>query len=71
MPNNVKNGKTKMARGGAMMMDEQRMAMARGGKAKKVTMARGGKAKKVAMARGGMAKKSNCGASVPAARGKK
>lgn len=60
MPNNMKNGKTKMARGGAMMMDEPRMAMARGGKVKKV-----------AMARGGMAKKSNCGASVPAARGKK
>jgi hypothetical protein len=58
-----------MARGGKV----KKPAMARGGMADKtpMAMARGGKVKKVAMARGGMTKKSNCGASVPAARGKK
>jgi len=75
MPMHDKNGKTKMARGGAMMprmddptMMQRPMGMARGGKVKKPAMARGGMAKKQGYAKGGMV---NCGASVPAARGKK
>lgn len=58
MPNYNKDGKTKMARGGAMMMDEPRTAMAKGGKVK-------------GYAKGGMVKKANCGASMPPSRGKK